>query len=59
MLYVVRVDCHGAICTDATGDHTHGRALRSVADGLINVACDMLRTATIFDLSLANQNVAC
>jgi transposase len=29
--------------------HSHGRALRSVADRLLNVACAMLKTGTLFD----------
>ena len=29
--------------------HSHGRALRSVADRLLNVACAMLKTGTIFN----------
>jgi transposase len=32
--------------------HTHGRALRSVADRLLNVACAMLKTGTTFNPSL-------
>jgi transposase len=35
--------------------HSHGRALRSVADRLLNVACAMLKTRTIFNSSLAGQ----
>uniref|UniRef100_UPI003F9D36B2 transposase n=1 Tax=Roseiarcus sp. TaxID=1969460 RepID=UPI003F9D36B2 len=38
--------------------HSHGRALRSVADRNLNVACAMLRTSTLFDPSLAAQNAA-
>ena len=33
--------------------HSHGRALRSVADRLLAVACAMLKTRTVFDPSLA------
>jgi transposase len=33
--------------------HSHGRALRSVADRLLNVACAMLKTGTAFNPSLA------
>jgi transposase len=29
--------------------HSHGRALRSVADRLLNVACAMMRSRTLFD----------
>jgi transposase len=29
--------------------HSHGRALRTVADRLLNVACAMLKTGTMFD----------
>ncbi|SPP98198.1 protein of unknown function [Bradyrhizobium vignae] len=36
--------------------HSQGRALRSVADRLLNVACAMLKTGTTFDPSLAAQN---
>lgn len=39
--------------------HSHGRALRSVADRLLNVACAMLKTGTTFDPSLATQNNTC
>lgn len=35
--------------------HTHGRALRSVADRLLNVACAMLKTGTTFDPSTARK----
>ena len=38
--------------------HSHGRALRSVADRLLNVACSMLRSGTTFNPSLAHQNAA-
>ena len=38
--------------------HSHGRALRSVADRLLNVACSMLRAGTIFNPSLTHQNAA-
>ena len=36
--------------------HSHGRALRSVADRLLNVACSMLRSATTFKPTFAVQN---
>jgi transposase len=36
--------------------HTHGRALRTVGDRLLNVACAMLKSGTTFNPSLANQN---
>ena len=39
--------------------HSHGRALRSVADRLLNVACAMLKTGTIFNPSLAAQKTSC
>jgi transposase len=39
--------------------HSHGRALRSVADRLLNVACAMLKTRTTFNPSLAAQNAPC
>jgi hypothetical protein len=35
--------------------HGHGRALRSVADRLIGVACAMLEAQTTFDPNLASQ----
>jgi len=38
--------------------HSHGRALRSVADRNLNVACAMLRTGTLFNPSLAAQKPA-
>lgn len=39
--------------------HSHGRALRSVADRLLNVACAMLKTGTTFNPSLADQKSPC
>ena len=36
--------------------HGYARALRSVADRLLNVACAMLRDGTLFDASLHMQN---
>jgi transposase len=39
--------------------HSHGRALRSVADRLLNVACAMLKTGTTFNPSLAAQETSC
>jgi transposase len=38
--------------------HSHGRALRSVGDRLLNVACAMLKAGTIFNPSLAGQKNA-
>jgi transposase len=38
--------------------HSHGRALRSVADRLLNVACAMLKSGATFDPSLAAQKPA-
>lgn len=35
--------------------HSHGRALRSVADRLLNVACSMLRSGNTFRPSLESQ----
>ncbi|BCH21513.1 IS110 family transposase [Mesorhizobium sp. L-8-3] len=35
--------------------HSHARALRSVADRLVNVACAMLKTGTVFDPSITGQ----
>lgn len=39
--------------------HSHGRALRSVADRLLNVACAMLKTGTTFNPSLAAEKAPC
>jgi transposase len=39
--------------------HSHGRALRSVADRLLNVACAMLNNGTPFNPSLAANNAPC
>lgn len=39
--------------------HSHGRALRSVADRLLNVACAMLRNGTPFNPSIAAEKIAC
>jgi hypothetical protein len=39
--------------------HGYARALRSVADRLLNVACAMLRDGTLFDPSLRVQKSAC
>jgi transposase len=36
--------------------HSHARALRSVADRLLAVACAMLKNGTLFDPSLAHAN---
>jgi transposase len=38
--------------------HSHGRALRSVADRLLNVACAMLKNGTPFNPTLAIQNAS-
>jgi transposase len=38
--------------------HSHGRALRSVADRLLNVACSMLRAGSLFNKALHAQNAA-
>lgn len=38
--------------------HSHGRALRSVADRLLNVTCSMLRSGTTFNPSDKTQNSA-
>jgi transposase len=35
--------------------HSHARALRSVGDRLLNIACAMLRSGTIFDASITKQ----
>jgi transposase len=39
--------------------HSHGRALRSVADRLLSVACAMLKNGTRFNPSLEAQNAPC
>jgi hypothetical protein len=39
--------------------HSHGRALRSVADRLPNGACAMLKNATLFNPSLKAQMTPC
>lgn len=39
--------------------HSHGRALRSVADRLLNVTCAMLKTGTTFNPSIAAQESPC
>jgi transposase len=39
--------------------HSHGRALRSVADRLLNVACTMLKNRTLFNPSLETQKAPC
>ena len=39
--------------------HSHGRALRSVADRLLNVACAMLKNGTLFNPSAATEKCAC
>ncbi len=38
--------------------HSHGRALRSVADRNLNVACAILKTGTLFASTLADQKTA-
>jgi transposase len=54
---------HDAICRAkyaalrARG-HTHGRALRSVADRLLNVACSMLKAGTTFNPPTQTKNPA-
>jgi transposase len=59
---------HNAVLQDATSrikyealrakGHGHARALRSVADRLLNVVCVMLRTGTTFDSSLASKQAS-
>jgi transposase len=39
--------------------HSHGRALRSVADRLLGVACAMLKAGTLFDPTRQCQNTPC
>jgi transposase len=39
--------------------HSHGRALRSVADRLLGVACAMLKAGTLFNPTLHRQNAPC
>ena len=38
--------------------HSHGRALRSVADRLLGIACAMLRTGTVYDAAHAPRAAA-
>jgi transposase len=59
---------HNAVQRDATSrakyealrakGHGHARALRSVADRLLNVVCAMLRSGTPFDSSFASKKQA-
>jgi transposase len=39
--------------------HKHARSLRSVADRLLNVACAMLKTGTLYDPAKAARKTAC
>jgi transposase len=39
--------------------HSHGRALRSVADRLLNIACSMLRSRTLYDPTFTTEKPAC
>jgi hypothetical protein len=39
--------------------HSHGRALRSIADRLLNVACAMLRSGSTFNPSPVAQKAPC
>ena len=39
--------------------HSHGRALRSVADRLLNITCSMLRSGTLFNPAFEAQNATC
>ena len=39
--------------------HSHGRALRAVADRLLGVACAMLKAGMLFDPSLQSKNASC
>ncbi len=39
--------------------HSHGRALRAVADRLLGVACAMLKGGTLFNPSLQSKNTPC
>ena len=39
--------------------HSHGRALRSVADRLLSVACAMLKKGTLFNPSLKARMTRC
>src|SRR5208282_4221598 len=38
---------------------SHGRAMRSIADRLLNAACAMLKNGTLFNPSLEAQNAPC
>ena len=35
--------------------HSHGRALRSIADRLLAIACAMLRNGTLYDPAYKNR----
>ncbi len=48
---------HGKYPALRARGHSHGRALRSVADRLLNVACAMLRDGTCFDPDRAGVTV--
>jgi len=39
--------------------HSHTRALRTVGDRLLKIACSMLKSGTMYNPSLAAQNIAC
>lgn len=39
--------------------HSHGRALRSIADRLLNIACSMLRSRTLYDPAFTTEKPAC
>lgn len=39
--------------------HSRGRALRAVADRLLNIACSMLRSRTLYDPAFTTQEPAC
>ncbi|MGE3919143.1 MAG: transposase [Hyphomicrobiaceae bacterium] len=39
--------------------HSHDRALRAVADRLLNIACSMLRSRTPYDTAFSTKKAAC
>jgi transposase len=46
---------HSKYAALRSGGHSHGRALRSIADHLLNVACAMVKTGTTVNPSLAAE----
>jgi transposase len=59
-LTAIRHDVTGRAKYDAlrAKGHGHGRALRSVIDRLLNVACAMFNSRTLFDPGLASKRAS-